>query len=74
MMNNEMNIVSLKGIYNMKVFDLGKILKWFNRILKSVGSKEEMVAETRERGHKMQKKTVKPSSRWPVPLIVGRPP
>ena len=60
MMNNEMNIVSLEGIYNMKVVDLGKFLKWFNRILKSVGSKEEMVAEIRERGHKMQKKTVNP--------------
>ena len=60
MMNNEMNLVSLEGIYNMKMVDLGKFLKWFNEILKSVGLKEEMVAETRERGHKVQKKTVNP--------------
>ena len=44
MMNNEMNIVSLEGIYNMKMVDIGQFLKWFNEILKSVGLKEEMVA------------------------------
>ena len=37
MMNNEMKIVYLEGIYNMKMVDLGKFLKWFKEILKSVG-------------------------------------
>ena len=60
MMNDEMKIVDLEGIYSMEMVDLGMFLKWFKDILKSVGLKGEMVADTRERGHKMQKKTVNP--------------
>ena len=55
-----MKIGDLEGIYSMEMVDLGMFLKWFKEILKSVGLKEEMVAETRERGHKVQKKTVNP--------------
>ena len=50
----------LEGIYSMEMVDLGMFLKWFKEILKSVGLKEEMVAETRERCHMVQKKTVNP--------------
>ena len=53
-------MVIMEGIYSMEVDDLGKCLKWLKEILKSVGSKWEMVAETRERIHKMQKNTVNP--------------
>ena len=53
-------MVIVEGIYNMEMVDLGMYLKWLNEILKSVGLKWEMVAETRERIHKMQKKTVNP--------------
>ena len=53
-------MVILEGIYSMEMVDLGMYLKWLNEILKSVGLKWEMVAETRERVHKMQKKTVNP--------------
>ena len=52
-------MVIMEGIYSMEMVDLGKYLKWLNEILKSVGLKWEMVADTRERVHKMQKKTVK---------------
>ena len=37
MMNNDMKIVYLEGIYSMKMVDLGMFLKWFKEILKSVG-------------------------------------
>lgn len=37
MMNDEMKIVCLEGIYSMKMVDLGMFLKWFMEILKSVG-------------------------------------
>jgi hypothetical protein len=53
MMNNEMKIVYLEGIYNMKMVGLGKIFKWFKEILISVGSEREIVADIRERDHKM---------------------
>lgn len=53
-------MVIVEGIYSMEMVDLGIYLKWLNEILKSVGFKWEMVAETRERVHKMQKKTVNP--------------
>lgn len=46
-------MVIVEGIYSMKMVDLGMYLKWLNEILKSVGLKWEMVAETRERVHKI---------------------
>ena len=60
-------MVIVEGIYSMEMVDLGNCLKWLKEILKSVGLKWEMVAETRERVHKMQKKIVNPVSD-------GRPP
>ena len=40
-------MVIVEGIYIMEMFDLGMFLKWLNEILKSVGLKWEMVADTR---------------------------
>ena len=53
-------MVIVEGIYIMEMVDLGMFLKWLDEILKSVGLKWEMVADTRERVHKMQKKIVNP--------------
>ena len=53
-------MVIVEGIYSMKMGDLGKCLKWLKEILKSVWLKWDMIAETREGIHKMQKKTVNP--------------
>lgn len=60
MKNDEMKIDDLEGIYSIEMVDLGMFLKWFKEILKLVRLKGEMISDTRERGHKMQKKAVNP--------------